>query len=273
VTTLLLVLWYATIAARLAAAYRLLHDRLIIRFPTVWVFLVYSVARSIALVTMQSNPRLYQRVWTYTIPLTLLLEAFAVAGVFWAVAEQYPRFRRPGSVILGCLAGIGASAAWLTHFVAVPPGWSAPWQAAQLLERNCVLIMTVVLAGTRFLLPRIPGIPIRPSAKRMADILTANAALELIVYAFFNATDARRPAVVQLVMLAGQLAGMTAMALFVTSASDRSGDIRPVTEHDEAAMIQAERWFDELAQAASHQGRSSASASPTADRVCVITKN
>src|SRR5437660_559740 len=161
-----MVLWYAAIAAKAAAVYRLFHDRLITRFPTVWVYLVVLIMRSVVLLSVRGNIRQYTYVQTYTMPLMLLLEAFAVAGVFWAVAEQYPRFRRPGSVILGCLAGIGVCAAWLTHFVAVPAGWSAPWQVAQLLVRNCVLVMTVVLAGTRFLLPRIPGIPIRPSAKR-----------------------------------------------------------------------------------------------------------
>jgi hypothetical protein len=236
----------------------LFHDRLIIRFPTVWAFLVVSVVRSIVLVALQGNVRQYRQVQAYSTPLMLLLEAFAVAGVFWAVAEQYPRFRRPGSVILGCLAGIGACAAWLTHFVAVPNGWSAPWQVAQLLDRNCVLVMTVVLAGTRFFLPRIPGIPIRPSAKRMADILAANAAVELMVSASFIASGARRPAIIQVVMLGSQLACMAAIALFVTKASDQCADLRPVTDRDEAEMIEAERWFDQLAQAAFHQGGAAA---------------
>jgi hypothetical protein len=209
----------------------------------------------VALVSLQGNLRLYRQVQAYTTPLTLLLEAFAVAGVFWALAEQCPRFRRPGSAILACLAGIGASAAWLTHFVAVPAGWSAPWQIAHLLERNSILVMTVVLAGTRFFLPRIPGVLIRPSAKRMADILTANAAVELVAYASLIGTAARRPAIIQLVMLGGQLACMTAIALFVTKRADRPADIRPVTDRDEAAMVQAERWLDELAQASPQHGR------------------
>jgi len=115
--------------------------------------------------------------------------------------------------------------------------------------------MTVVLAGTRFLLPRIPGIPIRPSAKRMADILSANAAVELLASALVIATGARYPAVPQLLIVGGQLACMAAMVLFVTKASDESAVLRPVTARDEAAMIQAERWFDELAQASSHHAR------------------
>src|SRR5205085_8729784 len=231
---------------------------LIVRFPTVWVFLVITVLRSLGLVALLAvthNRGQYMRVQAYTTPLVLLLEAFAVAGVFWAVAEQYPRFRRPGSIILGCLAGIGASAAWLIHVVGVPHSWSAPWQAAQLLERNCVLAMTVVLAGTRFFLPRIPGIPIRPSARRMADVFAASAVVELVASAFLIGTGAKHPALSQIVMLGGHLACMTAMALLVTKTSDCGVELRPVTDRDEAEMIEAERWFDRLTQAASHQSR------------------
>jgi hypothetical protein len=250
-----MVLWYAAIAAKAAAVYRLFHDRLITRFPTVWVYLVVVILRSVVLLAVKGNIRQYTYVQTYTMPLMLLLEAFAVAGVFWAVAEQYPRFRRPGSVILGCLAGIGVCAAWLTHFVAVPAAWSAPWQVAQLLVRNCVLAMTVVLAGTRFLLPRIPGIPIRPSAKRMADILTVNTAMALIGSAFVIATAVRHPVISQLIIVGSDFVCMTAIAVFVTKASDCGVELRPVTDRDEAEMIEAEQWFDKLAQAASHQSR------------------
>src|SRR5262245_4919403 len=116
VTTLILVLWYAAIAAKAAAAYRLYRDGLVTRFATLWVYLVVCTTRSVALLPFQGDLERYQRLYAYSMPLVSLLEGFAVAGVFWAVAEQYPRFRRPGSVILSCLAGIGACAVWLTHF-------------------------------------------------------------------------------------------------------------------------------------------------------------
>jgi len=228
---------------------------LVTRFATVFVYLVVCTARSCILLALKNDRRHYLQVQAYTLPLMLLLQGLAVAGVFWAVAEQYPRFRRTGSVILACLAGIGASAAWLTHFVAVPTGWSAPWQLAWLLERNSLLVMIVVLAGTRILLPRIPGIPIRPSAKRMADILTATVALELAASALFIAAGNKYVVVTQLLLTGGNFAGMTCIAFFVTRESDQCAALKPVTERDEQAMIEAERWFERLLHTASNQTR------------------
>jgi hypothetical protein len=255
VTTLILCLWYAAIASKALAAYRLFRDDLVPRFATVFIFLTVCVARSLVLVTLKTNIRGYKLVLAYSTPLMLLLEGFAVVGVFWAVAEQYPRFRKTGSVILVCLTGIGASAAWLTYFVGVPSGWSAPWQIASLLQRNGVLVTTVVLAGTRFLLPRIPGIPIRPSARRMADILTANAALEWLGTAAFIAAGPRYNAIGQVLVVGGNLACMLAIAFFVTRESDQCAAVKPVTERDEQAMIEAERWFEQLLHTASDQTR------------------
>lgn len=252
---LIFVLWYAAIAAKLAAAYRLIKDRLVGRFPTVWIYLLFCSARSIILISLKGDPARYQQVYSYTTPLGLLLEAFAVVGVFWTVAEQAPRFRWPGSVILGCLAGIGTSAAWLTHFIAVPPDWAAPWQVARVLERNCVLIMTIVLAGTRFFLRRLPGIAIRPSASRMADILTANAAADFVASAFVTATALKYRGTAQILTVGGNFVCMAAIAVFVTKAADKTADIRPVTDRDEEAMIEAERWLERLVEAPSHQAR------------------
>jgi hypothetical protein len=254
-TSLILVFWYAAIAAKAAAAYRLYRDGLITRFATLWVYLVVCTARSLTLLAFQDNLRRYKEVFTYSMPLVSLLEGFAVAGVFWAVAEQYPRFRKPGSVILTCLAGIGACAAWLTHFVAVPDEWSAPWQMASLLERHTLLAMTVVLAGTRFFLPRIPGIPIRPSAKRAADILCVNTTVAFIATSVLIGTDGSQSLFAQLLKVCGGFFSMSALALFVTKASDHTSDLRPVTARDEAEMIRAERWFERLTQVASNQTR------------------
>src|SRR5262249_23161730 len=144
---------------------------------------------------------------------------------------------------------------WLTHFVAVPPGWSAPWQLAWLLERNSLLVMTVVLAGTRFLLPRIPGIPIRPSAKRMADILTASVAVDLTASALFIATGVKHAALTQTLITGGNMVCMLCIAMFVTRESDQCAEVRPVTERDEQAMLEAERWFERLLHTTSNQTR------------------
>jgi len=256
VNSLILVLWYAAIAAKTAAAYRLYRDGLITRFAPLWVYLVVCTLRSLALLAMQDDLERYRQVFTYSMPLVSLLEGFAVAGAFWAVAEQYPRFRKPGSVILCCLAGIGGCAAWLTHFVAVPAGWSAPWQVASLLERHTLLGMTIVLAGTRYLLPRIPGIPIRPSAKRVADILCANTLTVFAASVLFIGTNTTEAAMAQILRVGvGGVLCWSALALFVTKASDRSADLRPVTARDEAEMLQAERWFERLTEAASNQTR------------------
>jgi len=244
VSFLILGIWYAAIAGKGIAAYRLYNQGLVARFPTVWAFLTVDACRSL-LLTLLSN-RVYRAVYSATGPLMMLLEAFAVVGVFWAIAEQYPRFQKPGAVILTCLAAIGACVAWLTQVVAVPADWSAPWQALQLFERHCVLGMTVVLAGSRFLLPRIPGLPIRRSALRMADILTLRGGIDLLAYTIFIAMGARFVAAAQILNIGGTLLCTLAIATLVNRASDECSDLRPVTAEDDADMARAERFFDQL---------------------------
>jgi len=252
VSSLILGLWYAAIAAKGIAAYRLYQQGLVTRFPTVWAFLAIDICRSL-LLNVLGHAR-YKAVYTASLPIMMLFGAFAVVGVFWAIAEEYPRFRKPGTVILTCLAAIGACVAWLTQVVAVPPSWSGPWQALQLFERNCILGMTVVLAGTRFLLPRIPGVPIRRSALRMADILTSRAAFDLLGSTLIIAGGKPFTAVAQVVNIGGTLICLLAMAMFVTRASDECPGLRPITDEDEAEMARAERFFDRLIHA-SNQAR------------------
>jgi hypothetical protein len=152
--------------------YRLWRNGLVSRFPTLWAFIMVSTATAVTLLWFRRDPATYSYIYSLSTPIMLLLEAFAIVGVFWTVAEHYPRFRRPGSALVTALALIGGVAAWVTRSVAVPAYWSGLWQAAILIERYALLVMAVVLLGTRLLLPHVRGIPIRQSALRAADILT-----------------------------------------------------------------------------------------------------
>jgi hypothetical protein len=167
--------WYAAIAFRGAAAFRLWRNRMVERFPTVWAYLVISALRDLILVYwFRHRPHTYAVLYSQTVALEVLVQAFAVVGVFFTVAEHYPKFRIPGAVLLSALALMGTGATLLTHSFAVPAqqGWGTLWPAAILSERYAWTVMVVMLAGSRLLLPKVRGIPIRSSARRASDILT-----------------------------------------------------------------------------------------------------
>jgi hypothetical protein len=250
VVALLLVLWYAGPVVKAVAAYRLWRNQLIRRFPILWVSIVVSMVTSIVLLFFRRDPTIYTHLYSYSTPIGLLLETFAIVGVFWTVAEHYPSFRGPGSALLGALALIGGVAGWLTRFAAVPAGWSGIWEAAILIQRHVTLLMSIVLIGTRLLLPRVRGIPIRPSAARTADIITAHVVVCAMGSAFTVATAARYPLVTAYVPVVAGLVTATLFATCLTGASDQCGTAELVSEHEiKAYMARHERNWELLRQA------------------------
>ena len=169
--------WAAAILATFAAALRLVSNGLVRSFPTVFVYLVvHSLRGAVLLAYFRFHPQIYALFYSQTAPWELLIESFAVVGVFYALTEFYPKFAKPGTVILISLAILGTAAAWCTHYFARPTVWSPIWNAAVVLERSTWIAMIVVLAGAWVILPRIEGIPVRHSAQRAAGILAAQCA-------------------------------------------------------------------------------------------------
>lgn len=250
--TLVLVLWYAGPAAKAVAVYQLARKGLVWRFPMLWAFLVASALQSALLIPFQHIPATYAYIYSYTSVPLLLMETFAIVGVFWVVTEKYPNFGKPGTILLSGLAIAGALACWMTRFAAVPLHWSGFWQVAVLTQRYVTLVMIVLLAGTRLLLPIIPRIPIRPSARRASDILTIHALFLLASAALTVGTGAHNALLVSLVPVVGGVVMPLLFACWLTAASDECGDLEPVTQRElrdaEAGRLRLADRIDEFAQ-------------------------
>jgi hypothetical protein len=237
VVTLLFALWYAVPVVKAAAAYRLWRNRLVRRFPTVWIFLVVSALLSLALIAFRRNPRVYALIYSYSTPVVLLVEAFALVGIFWTVAEFYPAFRLPGMALITGLAVAGFFASWFTRLVAVPPGWSGTWKAMALVQRHVTLAMSLVLIGTRIVLPRVRGIPIRPSAARAAAIITFHNVADTVGIIFAIATNTRYPLVPAYISVASGLVTAALFGLLLTPESDRCEPPTPVSGQELADVM------------------------------------
>jgi hypothetical protein len=252
VFTLIFALWYAGPATEALAAYRLARNGLAWRFPTLWLLLVAFALQSAVLIYFRRQPAQYAYVYAFSSVTLLLMEAFAIVGVFWVVTEKYPNFGRPGVALLSGLAVLGAVACWMTRFLAVPPHWSAFWQIAVLIERYVTLVMTVVLLGSRVLLPIVPRIPIRASARRASDILTIYALFGLASSAVTVGAGGRFPWAASLLPVLGGVVTPLLCAFWLTPASDECGDFAPVTEKEllesEAAGLRLSDRIAELSR-------------------------
>lgn len=250
--TLVIALWYAGPAAEAVAAYRLARNGLVWRFPTLWALLVASALQSAALIFFRRQPAQYAYIYSVTSATLLLMEAFAIVGVFWVVTEKYPNFGKPGAILLSGLGIIGALACWITRLAAVPAHWSAPWQLAMLTQRYATLVMIVALAGTRVLLPIVPRIPIRPSARRASDILAIHALFGLAGASVTVGTGARYPLLASFLPVMGGVAMPLLCAFWLTAASDECADAVPVTDKElreaEAGGFRLVDRIDDLAR-------------------------
>ena len=114
----------------------------------------------------------------------LLTEAFAITSVFWAVTENFPRWRKPGTISLSALGIIGAASALVVRSAAIPKDWVyfwlQPWALAILLQRNAMVAMAVVLLGVRFLIVLVRMVPVHPVARRAADVLLIDVLLGVL---------------------------------------------------------------------------------------------
>ncbi len=161
----------AGMAAKAAGAYRIWRDGLVSRLPALWILLLALCAQDVALMALDHDPRRAAEVFAWSSSIMLALEGLSVVWIFFAMTEKYRSFNWPRTILLSALALIGASVCWMAGFWA-PPADRGGLQFALFAERNAGLVMLVMLAGTRVLLPRVKGIPIRRSARRASDILS-----------------------------------------------------------------------------------------------------
>jgi hypothetical protein len=161
--------------------------------------------------------------YSVTAPLIVLLDGGAIVGVFWVALEGFPQLRKPGAALLSAVALLAGLAAYWTRSVAMPASdWSLAWQAAILLQRHAGLVLIAILTATRFLITGLSYTPVRPSARRAADILLAQAVTVIWgVPVFTVATGARYPEIAQILPLVGGILGAALCAVFLTRESDR----------------------------------------------------
>jgi hypothetical protein len=184
VPPIIVVVWCLGIAAKGLAASRIIRKGLFDPLALFLAFLFVSVARSLVLLCLVSNARWYRYIAADSLPMVLLSEGFAIASVYWLLTENFPRWRGVGAAILAGLCVAGATVAAMLRTTATPPewgyGWGEAWEWAVLIQRHGMTAMAVVLAGVRFLLTLVRGFPVRPIARRAADVLCIDVALGLI---------------------------------------------------------------------------------------------
>ena len=89
---------------------------------------------------------------SYSLSIELLLEAFAIVGVFFTLTKHYPNHRRPGTALLMALALLGTAASIMTRYLAISAGWHGIWESAVLVERYFGILIVFILVGEHALL-------------------------------------------------------------------------------------------------------------------------
>jgi len=171
-----LAIWSLALVLKWLAVYRLANKGLFNTLPIFWAYVLISVTRSTVLLFYANDWQRYPVIAADSMPMALLSEAFAITSVYWLVTENFPRWRKPGTISLAALAILGAVSALLLKSVGVPKDWGYGamriWDGVMLLQRHGMTMMAVVLAGVRFLLTLVRFVPVRPVARRAVDVLT-----------------------------------------------------------------------------------------------------
>jgi hypothetical protein len=219
---LLIALWCAAAAMKILAAYRIVKTGLFHRYPTLLALFVASAGQHLLLISLIHHASGARFWYSVTSPLLILFDGGAVVGVFWVALEGFPQLRKPGAALLSSVALLAGLAAYWTRAVAIPAsGWSLTWQAAILLQRHGGLVLIATLTATRFLISGLSYTPVRPSARRAADILMAQAVVVVWgVPVFTVATGARYPEIAQILPLVGGILAAGLCAMFLTPESD-----------------------------------------------------
>jgi hypothetical protein len=224
VITLIVSIWWIGVAVKALAAWRIARKGLFHRLPIFWAFIVISVARSVVLLVFGGNSRRYAEIIADSLPMMLLTEAFAITSVFWAVTENFPRWRKPGTISLSALAIIGAASALVVRSAAIPKDWGynwlQPWELAMLLQRDAMVAMAVVLLGVRFLTVLVRMVPVHPVARRAADVLLIDVLLGMLNSTVVMWLGHRYPALAALWPVSAGVANGLLWAFWLPAAAD-----------------------------------------------------
>jgi hypothetical protein len=201
---LLIALWYTAAAVKIIAAYRLVTTGLFRRYSTLLALFIVSAADHLLLISMIHAPISRAMFWySVTSPFMILFDAGAVIGVFWVALEGFPQLRKPGVALLSAVALLAG------------------------------LVLIAILTATRFLISGLSYTPIRPSARRAADILMVQAVVVIWgVPVFTIATGAQYPEIAQILPLLGGIVAAGLCAALLTAESDRLPAPKLVREAD-----------------------------------------
>src|SRR5262249_18835853 len=130
-----------------------------------------------------------------TQPPILILEILCVVEIFRRLTERFLNFRTAGAVFFGLASGLGIGISLLTSKVLVPNDLPSFWLVMELLDRYAGLAIIVTVMAYRLCLPRLIGVPIRPTATRAAGIFAFQSALSLAASTFTVSTKAALPIV------------------------------------------------------------------------------
>ena len=249
--SLIVYLWIAGIAAKFCAVICLARRGLIERLPGLTGLLVILGAQSLAALLLSSNSHLYGRAYALIAWASILFEGFAITTVFWALTEHYPKFRVPGTILLGGLATVGALVCWIVGYVAPPAGWTGVWHSAIWGQRAASAVMIFVLSGARFLLPKVRTIPISRIMRRAADILTAHMALTLsasLISVWGAGPMLRYNALASMIAVVNGLALGVFCAAFLTRESDVCPEVKPLPVDMAGLMTTIDSLTDGLSE-------------------------
>jgi len=200
VITLLFVGWYAEIAFKAIAAYRLYHTRLLREYPVLFIFLLMSVVKSSVLVQLRHAPEAYATLYSVSVPMMLILQFLCGIELFQRLTSNYPNFARAGKIFLTFFAIMGVTASTATRHIGVPATWYGMREAAVLLDRYALLALFVGLVLMALFVPLVQSLPIPRNARRAAMIMS--------FYVFGNSISA--------MMLVGTSAAWRLVPAYVT---------------------------------------------------------
>lgn len=182
VITLLFVLWYAEIALKALAAYRLYHTRLLLEFPFLFIFLIVSATKSTLLAQARYTPETYAALYSISVPVMLVLQYLCAIELFNRLTTHYPQFQRVGKIFLVSFVILGVTASVGTRNIGVPASWSGMREAAILLDRYGLVALFVGLTFMAIVVPRVQSLPVPHNARQATPILA--------FYVFGNAVTA-----------------------------------------------------------------------------------
>jgi hypothetical protein len=195
---ILYLVWGAGIAAKGYAALRMAvqgHSRTL--FP-VWLYLFTSFLYSLACIASRPDHAIYTAVYSAGIPFVLLAKCMATVSIFWALGVYYPRFRTPGTIILGFLTAVAVTVSWASTFLA--PSISSLWSASIAVPRYAGIVIFVVAGSSRLAVNLARFIPVPAHAKRAAVVMVIDALLEVSSSWFTQAYAYQYPKTVALVV-------------------------------------------------------------------------